>query len=80
MPPRKAYIQADTVDGMVQFALQGLGIVEAPDLTSVYKSGLKEVLPDLIGPPLPYYFIYHKNRKVSKKIDLLLKYLLTIGK
>jgi DNA-binding transcriptional LysR family regulator len=74
-PPRKPFIQVDTLSAMVQCGLQGMGIIEAPDLTYISKAGLKEVLPDLIGPQLPYYFIYHKNRKVSKKINLLYRYL-----
>jgi DNA-binding transcriptional LysR family regulator len=80
MLPRKPYIQADSVNGMVQFALQGIGIVEAPDLTSIYESGLQEVMPELIGPQLPYYFIYPENRKKSKKINVLFKYLMEKGK
>lgn len=80
MLPRKSYIQADTVDGMIQLALQGVGIVEAPDLTSVYKSGLKEVMPELMGPQVPYYFIYPESRKNSKKINSLFRYLETKGK
>lgn len=49
MPPRKSFIQADTLDGMIKCALQGMGIVEAPDLTCILKSGLQEIMPDLIG-------------------------------
>lgn len=43
---------------MVQCALQGMGIIEVPDLTCILKSGLKEVMPDFIKPQLPYYFIF----------------------
>lgn len=75
MATRKSYIQADNLDGMVQCALQGMGIIEAPDLSSIVKSGLKEIMPDLMGPQVPYYFIYPENRKNSKKIDTLFRYL-----
>lgn len=79
-PPRKSYIQVDTLDSMVQCALQGMGIIEAPDLTSILNSRLKEVLPDLVGPQIPYYFIYPESRKTSKKTNLLFKYLAKKGK
>lgn len=74
-PPRKSYIQADTLDGMVQCALQGMGIIEAPDLTSIVKSELKEIMPGLKGPQVSYFFIYNENRRTSKKINLLAKHL-----
>lgn len=79
-PPRKPYIQVDTLDGMVQCALQGMGIIKAPDLTCILKSGLKEVLHDLLKPQVSYYFIYPESRKVSKKINLLFKHLARKGK
>lgn len=75
MPPRKSYIQADTLDGMVQCALQGFGIIEAPDLSSIVDSGLKKVMPEIIGPQAPYYFICPESRKDSKKINFLFRYL-----
>lgn len=76
MPPRKAYIQADNLNAMVQSAIHGMGIIEAPDLTSVLNSGLQEVIPELIGSQISCYFIYSENRKNSKKIQLLFKYLM----
>lgn len=79
-PPRKPYIQVDTLEGIVKCALQGMGIIEAADLTCILESGLKEVLPEVVGPQLPYYFIYHKSRKNSKKINILLRYLAKKGK
>lgn len=79
-PPRKSFIQVDTLDAMVRCALQGMGITEAPDLTCILESGLKEVMPDLIGPQIPYYFISHERRKISKKNDLLFRHLARKGK
>lgn len=79
-PPRKSFIQVDTLDAMVRCALQGMGIIEAPDLSSIVKSGLQEVIPNLIGPQAPYYFIYNERRKTSKKINLLFRYLAKKGK
>lgn len=73
--PRKPYIQIYSLHGLINSALQGLGIIEAPNLTSIMNSGLKEILPDVAGPQVPYYFIFSNNRKNSKKINALFKYL-----
>jgi len=52
-------------------------IIEAPDLTAIIESGLQEVLPNIQKPQAPIYFIFHKERRKSKLINELLKYLLT---
>ncbi|AIK96420.1 hypothetical protein ID47_06220 [Candidatus Paracaedibacter acanthamoebae] len=78
--PRKAYIQIYSLHGMINCALNGLGIIEAPDLTNILNLGLKEVLPNMPRPQVPLYFIYDKSRKNSKKIIHLYNYLLKIGK
>lgn len=79
-PPRKPYIQIYSLHGMINSALHGLGIIEAPNLTSVLNSGLEEVLPEISGPQVPYYYIYFENRKKSKKINALFRYLVRKGK
>ncbi|MBW8309390.1 MAG: LysR family transcriptional regulator [Candidatus Paracaedibacteraceae bacterium] len=76
--PRKPYIQIDSLHGMIKCALNGYGIIEAPDLTSIAESGLVEVLSDIKKPEADLYFIFHKERKRSKLINELLKHLLTI--
>ncbi len=76
MLPRKPYIQADNLNGMIQSALYGMGIIEAPDLTSILESDLQVVLPELVGPEVTCYFTYPEARKTSKKINFLLKYLM----
>lgn len=80
LPPRKPYVQADTLDGMVKCAIHGMGIVEAPDLTCISKSELKEIMPEVAGPQVTYYFICHEKRKISKKINTLFRYLSEKGK
>lgn len=80
IPPRKPYIQIYSLHGMINAALQGLGIIEAPDLSVILKSGLERVLPDLQGPQVPYYFVFPESRKKSKKINYLFNYLSKIGK
>lgn len=73
-------MQADTLEGMIKCAHEGMGIVEAPDLTCILQSGLTKIMPGLTGPEVTYYFIYLEKRKISKKINLLLNYLLKKGK
>jgi DNA-binding transcriptional LysR family regulator len=75
MKPRKSYMQADTLDGMIQCAVQGMGIIEAPDLISIKETGLKQIMPDLMGPQVTYYFIYSESRKTSNKINALFNHL-----
>ena len=41
----------------------------------ILKSGLKKVLPSIFGAKMEIFFIFSENRKKSKKINLLLKYL-----
>lgn len=77
---RKPYIRIDSVSGMMNCALQGYGIVELPDFKNILNSELQEVLPDIQGPQVPIYFVFHKSRKGSKKILKLFKYLVAKGK
>ncbi len=80
IPPRKPYLRIYSLHGLINAALQGLGIIEAPNLTSILNLDLKEVLPNTPGSQVPYYFIFPENRKNSKKINHLLKYLAKKGK
>ncbi|MBW8309186.1 MAG: LysR family transcriptional regulator [Candidatus Paracaedibacteraceae bacterium] len=73
--PRKSYFDIESLHGMLNCALLGYGIVEFPDYSKVFKLGLKEVLPDLIGPEIKIYYAFPETRKNSKKIKLLYEYL-----
>jgi len=48
--PRKSYFEIDSLNGMLNSALQGYGIVELPDMSLILNSGLKEILPEITGP------------------------------
>jgi len=78
--PRKPYIHVENLEGMVQCALQGMGIIEAPDLSCITELGLIEILPEVMGPQVPYYFIFPEDRKKSKKIKALFDYIIQKGK
>lgn len=77
---RKSYLEIDSLTGMLNSAMHGYGIVELPNISVVINSGLKEVLPETIGPVIDLYYIFPEKRKNSKKINLLFKYLAKKGK
>ncbi len=72
---RKSYLEIDSLNGMLNSALQGYGIAELADIPAVLNSGLIEVLPELDGPYVELYYIFPEKRKNSKKINLLFDYL-----
>ena len=74
--PRESYFKINSLHGMINAALQGYGIVELPDHFPVLRTEFTEVLPDIYGPKIDIYFIFPESRQKSKKINLLLKYLL----
>jgi len=73
--PRKSYFEIESLHGMLNSALQGYGIVEFPDYSKVFDLGLKQVMPELIGPELDIYYVFPQSRKTSRKINLLYEYL-----
>lgn len=73
--PRKPYIQIDSLHGMIQCALNGYGIIEAPDLSNIVETQLVEILSDVPKPLAPIYFIFHEERKKSRVIKQLLQHL-----
>ncbi len=73
---RKSYFEIESLQGMLISAQYGYGITELPDILITPETGLIEVLPYLKGPILEVYYIFPEKRQNSKKINLLLKYLL----
>lgn len=47
---RKSYFEIDSLHGMLSSALHGFGIAELPNYSTVLRSGLIEVFPDIVGP------------------------------
>ena len=74
-PHRHPHMEVDSLAGMVTAALQGLGIAELPNYEHILSLNLKKVLPNIKGENIPLCFMYHENRKHSKKIQALYKYL-----
>lgn len=74
-PPRKPYFEVDALNGMVNAALLGYGIAELPNYPTILTLDLERVLPDITGENIPLCIMYQKNRKNSKKIQVLTDYL-----
>ncbi len=75
-PPRKSYLEVNSLQGLIKSALLGMGIIEAPNDQSVLNfPELIRVLPRKRGPLLKVYYVFSQKRKKSKKINLLLEYL-----
>ncbi|AIK97061.1 LysR family transcriptional regulator [Candidatus Odyssella acanthamoebae] len=72
---RKPYFEIDSLNGMINSALHGYGIVELPDLSIPLTSSLVDVLPEISGPAVEMYYTFPEKRKNSKKINLLFKHL-----
>ena len=74
-PHRHSHVEVDSLAGMITAALQGLGIAELPNYQNILSLNLKKVLPNIKGENIPLCFMYHENRKQSKKIQALYQYL-----
>lgn len=74
-PSRQSFLEIDSLQGLVNSAVEGLGIIEAPNDPSVLSAGLIRVLPRKRGPQFKMYYIFSSKRQHSKKINLLYEYL-----
>ncbi len=73
--PREPRVQVNSLSGMINGVLAGVGIAELPMFAAVHYPELVQILPEVTGENLPIYFICHENRKSSKKIQALYEYL-----
>lgn len=74
-PSRISFLEVDSLHGLVNSAILGLGIIEAPNDPSVLSAGLIRVLPKKRGPRFEVCYIFSEKRQHSKKINLLFEYL-----
>ena len=68
-------VEINSLTGMINGVLAGVGIAELPMFAAVHYPELIQILPEIKGNNLPIYFICHENRKGSKKIQALYDYL-----
>lgn len=74
--PRRSHFQVDSLHGLINATLCGYGISELPNFPQVLDLGLCIVLPEIKGINIPLHYIFHENRKNSKKIKALYDYLM----
>lgn len=73
---RKYYMQINSLEGLVNLAELGIGIVEIPEECIKFKANnLAPVLSNLKGPEIPVYYIYGENMKKSKRITAFADFL-----
>lgn len=74
----KLLIEINSVAARIQLAVQGLGIVAAPQDRPALKQGnLIRILPDLSNPILEIFYIYSKQFEPLKRIKVFEDYLKT---
>src|SRR5262249_17061831 len=72
---RVPYMVANSTEGVINLAIQGFGIIEAPkEYVEIKKSNLVQVLPELDSPIIDTYFIYSKEFEKSQKIQVFTEY------
>ncbi len=74
-PSRQSFLEIDTLQGLINSAVAGIGIIEAPNDPSVLSAGLIRILPRKRGPQFSVHYIFSGKRQHSKKINLLFEYL-----
>jgi DNA-binding transcriptional LysR family regulator len=74
-PSRQSFLEIDSLQGLVTTALEGIGIIEAPNDPTVLSTGLIRVLRRKRGPQFKMHYVFSNKRQQSKKINLLFEYL-----
>ena len=64
-------ISINNIYGIYRAAENGLGLAALPFYLSERSSKLVRVLPDVIGPKIPIYFVYPQELGLSQRISLL---------
>lgn len=64
-------ISINNIYGIYRAAENGLGLAALPFYLSERSSKLVRVLPDVIGPKIPIYFVYPQELGLSQRITLL---------
>lgn len=73
---RKPYLEINSLEGLINAALEGIGIAElSEEWPNVKESNLINLFPDLKGPIVELYYIYKENLKTIKRITSLKDFL-----
>jgi len=73
--PRRPAFQVSSIYGIFRAVQSGLGIGAIPDYMSREVGNLVEVLPELRGPSIDFYFVYPEELRNSKRIGVLRDFL-----
>jgi DNA-binding transcriptional LysR family regulator len=73
--PRRPTFQVSSIYGIFRAVQSGLGIGALPDYMSREVGNLVEVLPELRGPSIDFYFVYPEELRNSKRIGVLRDFL-----
>lgn len=74
--PRKPSLTFNSIEGLINYADAGLGIIGMPiELVKLKSKKLINILEDVNGPIIDIYCIYPESRKDSKKIASFVDYL-----
>jgi DNA-binding transcriptional LysR family regulator len=72
---RKPYLTTNSTDGVINLALQGLGIIQAPkEYVELKSNNLVQILPEIDGPVVDTYLIYPKELDKSQKVQAFADY------
>ena len=73
--PRRPAFQVSSIYGIFRAIQSGLGIGAIPDYMSREVGNLVEILPELRGPSIDFFFVYPEELRNSKRIGVLRDFL-----
>lgn len=75
---RKPYLEINSLEGLINATLEGLGIAElSRDWVPILKSNLINLFPEEQGPVVELYYTYKESAKDIKRITSLKDFLIT---
>jgi DNA-binding transcriptional LysR family regulator len=74
--PRRAVLEANSMQAMLGAAASGLGIIALPDYVDQSYYGLAEILPNIASPKVDVFFVYPEELRNSKRVAVFRDFLL----
>lgn len=77
--PRAARFKVNSLTGIYRAVRSGLGIASLPDYMAKdpVSLGLRQILPDVVGPTIQSYFVYPEELRHSKRIEAFRDFLIS---
>ena len=73
---RQPALRVNSIYGIYRAVESGIGIAAMPFYMTERSDKLVEIFPDIEGPKIPIYFVYPKELRPSRRIDVLRDFLL----